>query len=142
MAPATGGYNFLQSMLTVRATARPHLCTSSPAWLLLLLLLLLLTLMRGCDGSVTTSALQLTDKPPPPPPPPPTTTSSMSPLPPRVTIPAGSKRGLRHYCAVLLYFSNSGSSSSISSRSVIRSRNSSSKQTNRLLDSGSLERLD
>ena len=140
MAPATGGYNFLQSMLTVRATARPHLCTSSPAWLLLLLLLL--TLMRGCDGSVTTSALQLTDKPPPPPPP--TTTSSMSPLPPRVTIPAGSKRGLRHYCAVLLYFSNSGSSSSISSccRSVIRSRNSRSKQTNRLLDSGSLERLD
>ena len=135
MAPATGGYNFLQSMLTVRATARRHLCTSSPAWLLLLLLL---TLMRGCDGSVTTSALQLTDKPPPPPP-----TSSMSPLPPRVTIPAGSKRGLRHYCAVLLYFSNSGSSSSsISSRSVIRSRNSRSKQTNRLLDSGSLERLD
>ena len=140
MAPATGGYNFLQSMLTVRATARPHLCTSSPAWLLLLLLL---TLMRGCDGSVTTSALQLTDKPPPPPQPPPTTTSSMSPLPPRVTIPAGSKRGLRHYCAVLLYFSNSGSSSSsISSRSVIRSRNSRSKQTNRSLDSGSLERLD
>ena len=138
MAPATGGYNFLQSMLTVRATARPHLCTSSPAWLLLLLLLLL-TLMRGCDGSVTTSALQLTDKPPPPPT---TTTSSMSPLPPRVTIPAGSKRGLRHYCAVLLYFSNSGSSSSISSRSVIRSRNSRSKQTNRLLDSRSLERLD